>query len=140
MKRYRVTQEEYDGIIRRLAEVLAQDSNVIFGYLHGSFNEKDNFGDIDIAIFLKVGSEVNFLRYEVRLEESLRKLFPFPVDVRVLNRAPVSFRYSVLKNGRKLVDKDEGLRVEFEASTLSQYFDFYPFRRLYLKEVLDLEI
>ncbi|MEW6662702.1 MAG: type VII toxin-antitoxin system MntA family adenylyltransferase antitoxin [Bacillota bacterium] len=140
MQRYRVTQEEQDDITKRLAEVLAQDPSVVFAYLHGSFNEKDNFGDIDVAIFLKADSEVNFLRYEVRLEESLQKLFPFPVDVRVLNRAPLSFRYNVLKNGRKLVDKDESLRVEFEASTLSRYFDFYPFRRHYLKEVLDLEI
>lgn len=140
MKLYRVNQEEYDGTKKRLGEALAQDPHVLFAYIHGSFSPKDNFGDIDVAVFLKAEREVNFLRYELSLEAVLQKLFPFPVDLRVLNNAPVSFRYSVIKQGQKLVDKDESRRVEFEVATMSRYFDFYPLRRRYLKEVLNLEI
>ncbi|MBS3947523.1 MAG: hypothetical protein KGZ57_04320 [Dethiobacter sp.] len=140
VKRYQVTQEEYGSIKERLTEVLAQDPRVIFAYVHGSFSPKDKFGDIDVAVFLKTESEINYLQCEVSLEASLHKLFPFPVDVRVLNHAPDTFRYSVIKKGQKLVDKDESLRVEFETATFSRYFDFYPLRRRYLKEVLNLEI
>lgn len=140
MKRYRVTQDEYDGAKKRLSEALAHDPYVLFAYIHGSFSPKDNFGDIDVAVFLKTERETNFLRYEVSLEAGLQKLVPFPIDVRVLNHAPDPFCYSVIKKGLKLVDKDESLRVEFEVSTMSRYFDFYPFRKRYLKEVLNFEI
>lgn len=140
VKRYQVTQEECDGIKKMLGEALAHEPQVVFAYIHGSFSTMDNFGDIDVAVFLKAERESNFLQYEVYLEASLHKLFPFPVDVRVLNHAPDAFRYSVIKKGQKLVDKDESLRVAFEVSTLSRYFDFYPLRQRYLREVLNFEV
>jgi predicted nucleotidyltransferase len=142
MKLCRLSPEEYDSISKRLTEVLAQEFDIIIAYLHGSFTEKerDHFGDIDVAIFLRSDNKEEALRYEVKLEGRLQKIFPLPLVIRVLNHAPVSFCYSVIKNGHKLVDKNESLRVDFEASTLSRYFDFMPFRRNYLKDVLNLEI
>jgi len=142
VKRYRVGREAYDDITQRLAQVLAEDPCVAFAYLHGSFaaSGEDGFGDIDVAVFLAPAYEADALRYELSKEESLQRRFPFPVDLRVLNHAPASFRYSVIKNGKKLVDQDENLRVEFEVYTLNRYFDFFPFRRRYLQEVLGLEV
>lgn len=142
VKRYQVNREICDGITQRLAQCLAGDPRVAFAYLHGSFtgDGESGFADIDVAVFLMPSSEADAMRYELSSEESLQRLFSFPIDLRVLNHAPASFRYSVIKNGRRLVDKDENLRVEFEVSTLRQYFDFSPFRRRYLQEVLGLEV
>ncbi|MHB1418562.1 MAG: type VII toxin-antitoxin system MntA family adenylyltransferase antitoxin [Bacillota bacterium] len=139
MQRFHVTIEEYELILRELKTVLAEDVTVIFAYLHGSFLGQGKFSDIDIAVFLKV-DDVDLLSHELKLEEKLDGRVPFPVDVRLLNRAPLSFRYTVLKDGLRLADKNENLRVDFETATISQYFDFLPFRRRYLKDVLNIEL
>ncbi|MHB1126937.1 MAG: type VII toxin-antitoxin system MntA family adenylyltransferase antitoxin [Bacillota bacterium] len=139
MQRFHVTKEEYELILRELRTVLAEDETVIFAYLHGSFLRQAKFGDIDIAVYLNV-DEADLLSHELKLEEKLDGRVPFPVDVRLLNRAPLSFRYTVLKDGLRLADKNENLRVDFETATISQYFDFLPFRRRYLKDVLNIEL
>ncbi len=59
-----------------------------------------------------------------------------PVDVRVLNDAPVAFRYHAT-NGLPLVVQEPERRDEFRAQTWDAYFDFLPFARQYLREVLD---
>ncbi len=64
----------------------------------------------------------------------------FPVDVRVLNQSPIPFRYNVLKNGRLLSCRNEELYAGFLSHTLVSYFDFAPYRKQYIKEVLGLEV
>jgi hypothetical protein len=58
-----------------------------------------------------------------------------PVDVRVLNEAPLTFRYHALK-GEPLVVRDRELLDEMRARTWDEYFDFLPFARRYLREAL----
>ncbi|MGQ9631107.1 MAG: hypothetical protein ACUVXI_12495 [bacterium] len=63
-----------------------------------------------------------------------------PVDVRVLNFAPLSFRYSVIRAGVPIFVRDDDARVDFEVLTLAKYFDFEPFRRMYLREIFHIGI
>jgi len=116
---------------------LEKEQQIVFAYLHGSFLQKNNFGDIDIAVYLKEVSEEKIMSYEFRLEEILEKFTSFPVDVRVLNNAPPSFCYSVIKNGIKLLNRDEENCSDFETMTYKIYFDFLPFRRRYLQEAIN---
>jgi len=110
--------------------------DIIFAYLHGSFLKADRFRDIDVAVFLK-NPAPSTLQAEIRLETELAKVIKkFPVEIRVLNHAPLSFRYNVIKDGSAIVVVDDALRCEFMETTLRDYFDFAPFRRLYLKEAL----
>ena len=139
-KRYSVTEEEYKQIVHQLQETLRGEENIAFAYLHGSFVEKRNFADLDIAVFLHKVPESNIVFYELALEHSLGKIFPYPVEVRILNNAPPSFCYLVLKKGIILVDNNEDARVDFAVQTYRRYFDFLPFRRRYLKEALSGEI
>jgi len=44
----------------------------------------------------------------------------------------------VIKEGKLLLVREDNRRVDFEVLTLTQYFDFAPFRAAYLKEVLRL--
>jgi len=80
---------------------------ILFAYLHGSFVKKDAFHDIDVAIYLK-RMPASVLEYELQMEtdllEALRK---YIVDVRVLNGAPLSFKYNVIKDGIVLLSKDD---------------------------------
>jgi hypothetical protein len=73
------------------------------------------------------------------LEESLSEIgFRIPTDVRILNSAPLSFQYSVIRNGIPVTVRDICKKDDFELLTLVKYFDFSPFRREYLREVLKL--
>ncbi len=48
------------------------------------------------------------------------------VDVRVLNGATLRFKSQVLRYGKLLYSVDEKKRIEFETSSLAQYYDFKP--------------
>jgi len=53
------------------------------------------------------------------------------VDVSVLNGSTLIFRSQVLRYGKLLHSKDEKKRIEFETSSLSQYYDFKPHIEMY---------
>jgi len=57
-----------------------------------------------------------------------------------LNNSPLSFRFNVIRYGEILFSKNEDVRSDFEALTISEYHDFAYFRRVYMKEALNLEV
>jgi hypothetical protein len=130
-----------DALRESIRDALAGRSDLSFAYLHGSFLTRDRFRDIDIALHLKkvpsstVQAELDI---ETELIEAVGGVYP--VDVRILNTAPVSFRYSVIKNGEPVWVADEEARTVFVETTLSRYFDFAPFHKRYLRETLGIGI
>jgi uncharacterized protein len=133
---FRVNDKEKEKIVEILGSVLKKNPEIIFSYLHGSFITETRFRDIDVAVYfgnLPSDPLQTELDLEVLLGNSLKK---FPVEVRVLNHAPLSFRYNVIKYGQILFVIDDDLRSDFVQATLRDYFDFAPFRKTYLKEVL----
>lgn len=68
------------------------------------------------------------------ISSTVRRGNYYPIDVRALNGSPLSFRYHVIKEGMLLMVKDDDLRSDFQEATLSGYFDFAPYRTIYLKE------
>ncbi|MCL6611483.1 MAG: nucleotidyltransferase domain-containing protein [Peptococcaceae bacterium] len=141
-KSYFLDPEEKTKLLKNLAETLKDNEEIAFAYIHGSFPAENSFHDIDIAIYLEPvpPGEAQFTRTEISMEVELEEKFGYPFDVRIINRAPLSFRYNVLKNGRLLFSKDEDLSTHFAARTIGDYIDFLPYRRRYLKEVLGLEV
>jgi len=47
-----------------------------------------------------------------------------PIDIHVLNDAPVTFRYHVVRNGTLLFTKNKAKLQEFIIKTLKEYWDF----------------
>lgn len=92
-----------------------------------------------MAIYLK-SAPAELLPVELDLEEKLYNMVQYPVDVRILNSAPLSFRYNVIKHGRHLAVFDDDARCDFEEATVSNYFDFAPYRKMYLQEALGREV
>jgi len=131
---------EKNNIIKKITDVLVKHEEIIFAYLHGSFNTSVSFRDIDIAVYINRRYE-SVLEYELNLEVELIKVTEgCPVDVRVLNVSSSSFNYHVIKDGTILIARDDNARADFQEKTLIDYFDFEPFRRNYLKVSLDFEV
>lgn len=121
------------------SRLLEQHPEVIAAYVFGSFVSAGAFGDIDVAI-LALSAPENPLDLELKLEMELEDVVGCPVDVRVLNQAPLPFRYTVIQEGEVIVDRKPNVRADFEGVTLKLYFDFKRFRIRYLKEVVHAPI
>ena len=136
-KVYSVCESEKEAVREKLRKSLQRHPEISFAYLHGSFVKREGFRDIDVAVYLKNGAPRASLEYELGLEAKLMRITGrYTIDVRVLNKAPLSFRYHVLREGILLFAREKEERAEFQEATLSAYFDFAPYRNLYLKETL----
>jgi len=98
-KHFTITSREKEDIYHRIEHFLKKYSNLKFAYVHGSFVSQEQFRDIDVAIYLKA-TPAELLPTELDLEERLYNIVQYPVDVRILNGAPLSFRDNVIKYGK----------------------------------------
>ena len=119
-----------------LQKALAEDDRIVFAYLHGSFLDGDKFNDVDIALYL---DENEFLKivaadFEIALSLRVEKSLGLPVDVKILNHAPLSFRYHATR-GYLLFCRNDSTWEEFLCRTWGEYFDFKPVSDIYLKEI-----
>ncbi len=116
--------------VESIIKVLENENDILFAYLFGSYakgtqNEKS---DIDIAVYLIDESilETDPL-YPSRLAIKIENIpVKRKVDIRILNGSTLRFRYQILMHGKLLHSKDEKRRIEFETSSLDQYYDFKP--------------
>jgi predicted nucleotidyltransferase len=124
-KLYRANQEERTRIIDQVGTELRRDPQVAFAYLYGSFQSADSFHDVDIGIYLTRCKADQDTRYVLALTHRLADLVPFPIDVRILNHAPVPFLYHVL-SGRPLLIQDEELLTNLMEQVVREYLDMAP--------------
>jgi predicted nucleotidyltransferase len=133
---HQLSETDKKEIKEKIKDILEKKSEISFAFTHGSFVKEGHFRDIDIAIFLDQIPE-SLIDYELSLEtELMSAVGTYQVDVRVLNMAPLSFKYNVIKNGAILLVKDDNKRTDFQEVVLSLYFDFEPYRNNYLRETI----
>jgi len=132
-------------IVDKLTRCLSEKQEILFAYLLGTFLTRSDFKDIDVGIYLdpqKIPG-TDTLRYELELAVEMEgrikpgEIFKryIPIDIKVINEAPVTFRYSVSR-GKMLFSKDENAREEFLCRTWQEYFDFQYILETYYKEVI----
>jgi len=139
-KCHTLDNKQKENIQREIKECLKNENKIVFVYIHGSFL-KSRFRDIDIGIYLNVTPpKKKVLEYELVLEDRLSRNLSYPCDVRVLNRAPLSFRFSVIKHNVLLFSKDECRRADFECLSLVEYHDFDIYRNRYLRDALGIKV
>jgi len=134
---HKSTKSEKEKVKEIITDILKKREEILFSYIHGSFMEND-FRDIDIAVYL--GDNKQFLKYELKMEREIEDVIGFPVDVRVINQAPLSFRFNVIKNGILLFSNDENIRCDFESLGIVEYHDFDYQMKNYRKEAMGIEI
>ena len=130
-RRYQLGAEARAHVREQLARELATHADVAFAYLYGSFVESDVFHDVDVGVYFSppppTGARAS------TLAQSLSDRAKFPVDVRPLNGAPVSFVYHVLR-GQLLLSRDDALLAEVMERAVHQYLDIAPLLRHSTKE------
>ena len=109
---------------------------ILFAILYGSAAEGGPFRDLDIALYVDrtLIPAAADLDHAFDLAEELERVVPYPVDVRVINDAPLPFRYNVSR-GTALVVNDEERFFHFLERTWDDYLDFEPVAMQYLKEL-----
>ena len=134
---YSVSDEEMSGLESAAKTFLAAKNGIVFAYIHGSFVTGEKFRDIDIAAYFE-HPPGHIIEEELSLETELSRVMNnLPVDLRILNHAPLSFRYNVIRYGRPIFVRDNDSRCEFMEETLRNYFDFAPYREMYLREAFN---
>ncbi|HID27559.1 MAG TPA: DUF86 domain-containing protein [Methanosarcinales archaeon] len=134
LKRFCIPKSEKKAIIKQLSDIVKKKQDVLFSFLYGSFAESEKFGDIDIGVYLDESYAKDYLDYEVSLYSELKKVVRYPLDIRVINSAPLIFRYKVTRF-LLLSNRDEKALSTFLERTWGEYFDFLPIALPYLKEV-----
>lgn len=115
-------------MLAKLHVELDQASEVRVAYAYGSLLESERVHDVDIGVFL----DDAFLKQQMIIVDSLTVRLSatvgVPVDVRVLNDAPMTFLYHVLR-GRLLLCRDEEFLTDMLEDVARRYLDIAPFLR-----------
>lgn len=138
-KKQSLTKKEKEKITKTISSYLQKHKEIVAAYLFGSYVKGQQFGDIDLGILVRNEPE-NLLEYEFEHEIKLEEQVNIAVDVRVLNKAPVSFVQNVIRHGQIIIDSKPNIRSDFESYILRKHFDFAPFRRRYLAEVINARL
>ena len=130
-------EERRRDLAKMITTVVRQDKRALFAFLYGSFLDGAFFRDIDLGVFVKDVGPTGFWDYECRLSQKIEKILShsFPVEARVINRAPISFCYHVIR-GRLLFVRDESVMVDFMTRVARAYLDIAPLRRKYILEAM----
>jgi len=127
-RHHRMNREERHRIEQCLAAELTGDRSVTFAYLYGSFVESQPFHDIDVGVYLENVQGNSVTATALDLAQSLSDRARIAVDVRILNVAPVSFLYHVLR-GQLVFCRDDAVLAEVMERTVSRYLDIAPLLR-----------
>lgn len=110
----------------------AEEHKISTFYLFGSYADGSQHEDSDIDLaFLSAESFID----QDRLYFDLQERFERTIDLIDLRKAPLTFAYSIIKDGKVVYDLDEDLRTDFEDDTIRKYLDFLVFHRLALAEI-----
>ncbi len=135
IKVHTASRDEKIRIEKRLKNVLEKERKIVFAFLYGSFLTESFFRDIDVGIFVKDLPSADYFDYEFELSQKLKKAIesPYEVDVKIINDAPLSFRFHVIR-GEVLCCSNTEITDDYIISTARAYFDIAPLRHRYILE------
>ena len=125
--------EAYNKPEKKVVKFLSKQKHVKLAYLFGSVakGKEGKLSDVDLAVFLDESlNKKEILNLQLKLISELTSILKTDkVDLTVMNNAPLSLNYEIIKANHPLLVRDEGKRIDFEHGILSRYLD----RRYYEK-------
>lgn len=119
-----------DTIKNQLQYALGNCVNIACAYLFGSVARgmSGTLSDLDIAVLLEKHSDIDSER--TKIESSIcNALGRFDIDLVVLNEAPFTLAYRVLRDGIVIIAPNLLAKENFEVRTIMNYLDFQPLLR-----------
>jgi uncharacterized protein len=83
--------------------------------------------DVDVAVLFERDPPRTFGGLPLDQEGGLERLLEHPVQVVVLNHAPVDLVHRVLRDGHLVLDRNREARIAFGVRARNEYFDLLPF-------------
>ncbi len=129
-------------ILQKIENYLIRFDEILYAYVFGSFLHKENYHDVDIAIFLHPDFDKNnFIEYpygyESKIISDLTSLTKNKIDIVVMNNAALTIRQRIINKGILVFCKDEKSRIKYENSIRKLYIDANNIRKIkrkYLRE------
>jgi predicted nucleotidyltransferase len=121
--------------LREFLSANAERKGIAAAYLYGSVarGTAKPESDVDVGILYSAEPPATLQGLGVDLEGELEGLLRRPVQVVVLNRAPVDLVIRVLRDGKLLVDRDRSKRLRFEVKSRFDFWDLEPYLKTYRK-------
>src|SRR4051795_10096784 len=113
----------------RLRERLVREEDVLVAYLFGSHarGTAGPLSDVDVAVLLREGAD--FGRRQLELIAAVADVVGLDsAEVVVLNNAPVTLGYRVLRDGHVLLSRDDRAPVRHFVRTVVRYLDMAPMK------------
>ena len=103
---------------------------VLFAYLYGSYATGviHPFSDLDIGIYVEKVPDRKYLELELSLSLEIDACLEIAIasEVRIINKFPLVILGKMITEGVLIYSRNEVVRVDFETSVRSAYFDFLP--------------
>ena len=112
--------EKLENRLNRILKKAEKDSNVLGVFVFGSFAEKKtSYRDVDLAFFLKEGSDETSVLAEYEDSSEDPKF-----DISCINSLAIGVKKEVLENGSLLLCKDRPALYDFIIDAIREYEDF----------------
>ena len=122
------------AVLQQLQAIFNRDHiGIVCVYVYGSVarGEARDASDVDVAVLYAQEPPPTLDGLGLELGYTLERLLGKPVDLIILNRAPLDLIHRVLRDGALVYDGDPSSRVRFEVQARSAYFDLLPYLRQY---------
>jgi predicted nucleotidyltransferase len=130
---YAITAEQRKQVVRRITESLRVHPSIVFAYLYGSVLDGDQVHDVDIGLYLEKDGIARTRTLVDQLTSQLTADLHVPLDIRVLNSAPVTFLYHVFR-GELLFSRNDELLTSLLEEVARRYLDLAPLLRQATKD------
>lgn len=115
---------------QRIASILEPRPEVLEAYLFGSraHGRAQSHSDIDVAVYIdETVVEKSTFGYRAQLiTEIMAGLHSNDIDLLILNQAPPTLYYHVLRDGIRVLSRDLAATTTREGRAVSRYCDFVP--------------
>ena len=114
-----------EDIVAILKPYCEKENDIIFGFLFGSyaFDKPCLESDIDIALYLRNTGD----KLENRLQNELENLLHKELDLVILNRAPSTLAWNIIRKGIPLTIKKRAIYLDFMLEVSTEAEDFIDF-------------